>query len=104
MIGVPGAASIASLRVTWPPADPHAALQVLACGPGDARQFEAGGVPGRVISRAIVPGVDMAIEESEVVRGGAGDLCGDERHRAPAGFDHGAEGRLHAASLDMLND
>ena len=52
----------------------------------------------------MVPRIDVAVEEGEIVRDGAGDLDPDERHTPPAGLDGRAEGGAQTTGPRQLDD
>src|SRR5262245_25608996 len=67
-VGVPRAASKASGRMTGPPRDTNAALELVAVRPQHARDLEHAGVAGGVVTDADIPRVVMAVQQHELFR------------------------------------
>src|SRR5690606_22941374 len=94
-VGIPGGAGIAAMGVATPPGDAQGARQAVAVGPEDAGQLKQGGIAGGVVADADVPGVEVAVEQDELLGdAGTGDLGDEHGDGAPAGVEAGGQGHL----------
>src|SRR5690625_883652 len=103
LVGVPGGAGVAAGAVPDPPGDPHAALQLVLQLGQVAGQLQAGDVAGRVVRCPVVPRVDVAGHEHEIVAC-TFDLGHRHPHLAPAGDGHALQVGLDRSLFQGFTD